>query len=128
MSEIEFNVLLRKPRYPVIVVSGDRLYSASTVKQLGMACVGAIPVGAEKKRIVVIDANGEEFWYSTEHYALMPGLLLKKWTKKRKTSFSSNRDICHESWHRKVLKKSRKNDATIRDEKLPRGMLYFFKT
>ena len=83
MSEIEFNVLLRKPRYPVIVVSGDRLYSASTVKQLGMACVGAIPVGAEKKRIVVIDANGEEFWYSTEHYALMPGLMLKKWTKKR---------------------------------------------
>ena len=34
MSQIEFNIILRKPKYPVIVVSNEKLYSAFNIKQL----------------------------------------------------------------------------------------------
>ncbi len=82
MSQIEFRFILRKPKFPVIVVSAERLYSAFNKKQLATFCISAIP-GEDKKIIPVVDSTGKEFWYLPEHYALSPGFWTKKWTKKR---------------------------------------------
>ncbi|MEA3429543.1 MAG: hypothetical protein U9Q84_10140 [Thermodesulfobacteriota bacterium] len=82
MSQIKFNIILRKPKYPVIVVSNDRLYSAFNIKQLAKTCISSMPI--ENKTIIqVVDSTGEEFWYSPKQYILSPGFSFKKWTKKR---------------------------------------------
>lgn len=31
----------------------------------------------------MVDSTGSEFWYTPEHYTLIPGFVLKKWTKKQ---------------------------------------------
>ncbi len=82
MSQIEFNIILRKPKYPVIVVSNDKLYSAFNIKQLAKSCISSMPI-ENKTTIQVVDSTGEEFWYSPEQYILSPGFSFKKWTKKR---------------------------------------------
>lgn len=82
MDQIEFRILLRKPIYPVIVVSADRLYSAFGIKQLAEACMFSVPIG-NKNHIQVVDSTGNEFWYRPEHYTLTPGFVFKKWTKKQ---------------------------------------------
>ena len=82
MNEIEFNIMWRKPKYPLIVVSDKRLYSAFDIKQLAKSCISSVPI-ENKSYIQVIDSTGSEFWYSPENYVLSPGFSLKKWTKKR---------------------------------------------
>ena len=82
MDEIEFNIIMRKPKYPVIVLSAERLYSAFNIEQLAKSCISSTPPIEGKDIIPVIDSTGEEFWYSPEHYVLSPGFSLKKWTKK----------------------------------------------
>ena len=82
MSEIDFRIILRKPIYPVIIVSADELYSAYNIEQLANGCVNAIPID-DKEIIKVIDSKGDEFWYSICNYALSPGFGSKKWTKKQ---------------------------------------------
>ena len=82
MSQIEFNIILRKPKYPVIVVSNDKLYSAFNIKQLAKSCISSMPI-ENKTTIQVVDSTGEEFWYSPEQYILSPGFSFKKWTKKQ---------------------------------------------
>ncbi|MCK5191673.1 MAG: hypothetical protein KAR12_16635 [Methylococcales bacterium] len=81
MDKIEFNIKIRKPKYPVIVVSAERLYSAFNIKQLAKSCISSTPIEG-KDIIQVIDSTGEEFWYSPEYYILTPGFSFKKWTKK----------------------------------------------
>lgn len=80
MDQIEFNIIMRKPKYPVIVLSADRLYSAFNIKQLAKNCISSTPIEG-KSIIQVIDSTGEEFWYSPEQYVLSPGFAFKKWTK-----------------------------------------------
>ena len=81
MDKIEFNIKIRKPKYPVIVVSAERLYSAFNIKQLAKSCISSTQIEG-KDIIQVIDSTGEEFWYSPEYYILTPGFSFKKWTKK----------------------------------------------
>jgi len=82
MNEIEFNIIWRNPKYPVIVVSDKWLYSAFDIKQLAISCMSSVPIEGNTY-VQVIDSTGEEFWYSPENYALTPGFSFKKWTKKR---------------------------------------------
>ncbi|MEA3437676.1 MAG: hypothetical protein U9R43_14500, partial [Thermodesulfobacteriota bacterium] len=78
MSQIEFNIIVRKPKYPVIIVSNEKLYSAFNIKQLAISCISSLPI--ENKTIIqVVDSTGEEFWYSPEQYILSPGFSFKKW-------------------------------------------------
>lgn len=81
-NEIEFKIILRKPIYPVIVVSDNRLYSAFNLKQLAEACISSMLLEG-RKYIQVVDTRGEEFWYTPELYSLSPGFAFKKWTKKK---------------------------------------------
>ncbi|MBU4262657.1 MAG: hypothetical protein KKC76_12445 [Proteobacteria bacterium] len=83
MSDIEFHILFRKPKYPVIIISADKLYAAFNIKQLAKSCVDSILVDDKEKTVKVIDSTGEEFWYSPENYVLAPGFFCKKWAKKR---------------------------------------------
>ncbi|MFZ2040791.1 MAG: hypothetical protein WAV08_08855, partial [Desulfobacterales bacterium] len=67
MKEIEFHIVWRKPKHPVIVVSDGRLYSAFDIKQLAKICISSVPI--EKKSYVqVIDSTGSEFWYSPKNH------------------------------------------------------------
>ena len=82
MDQIEFNIILRKPKYPVIIVSANRLYSAFNIKQLAESCISSTLM-ENKSYIQVVDSTGSEFWYSPENYVLSPGFASKKWTKKK---------------------------------------------
>lgn len=82
MNEIEFSILLRRPVYPLIVVSADRLYGAFSIEQLAESCIKSIPL-EQKTNVVAVDSTGEEFWYSMDTYILTPGFAFKKWSKKK---------------------------------------------
>lgn len=81
-DQIRFNILFRRPKYPVIVISSDELNSAYDIDQLAAHCLLSESFDNELF-VKVIDSTGEEFWYSPEHFALSPGMAFKKWTKKR---------------------------------------------
>lgn len=82
MDQIEFNIILRKLKYPVIIISAEKLYSAFNIKQLAKCCISSVPI--EGKTIIqAIDSTGEEFWYSPGKHVLSPGFSFKRWTKKQ---------------------------------------------
>ena len=80
MSEIIFHILLRKPKYPLIVISSNQLYSAFNIQELSQACVNS-SVSEGETYIKAIDSTGEEFWYTPEKYVICPGFGCKNWTK-----------------------------------------------
>jgi hypothetical protein len=82
VKEVEFRIMFRRPEYPVLIVSADKLYSAFNLKQLAEICVSLTQFGTENK-LQVVDSNGSEFWYLAEEYILSPGFVTKKWTKKK---------------------------------------------
>jgi hypothetical protein len=81
-DQINFRILFRSPKYPVIVIDDDGLWSASNIEELGTICVMSKP-GDDDGKLKVIDTTGEEFWYMPEQYALAPGFSFRKWTKKQ---------------------------------------------
>ena len=81
-EQINFRILLRPPKYPVIVIADDGLYSAYNIKQLGTLCVISERLDDDDE-LKVVDSSGAEFIYFSEHTALMPGILNKRWTKKQ---------------------------------------------
>jgi len=116
MSQKEFKIIFRKPKYPVIVISAERLYSAYIIKKLATYCISAIPVD-DRKIIPVVDSTGEEFWYSPEHHALSPGFSFKKWTKKRLIetyNSSSNAEDSEREYSMKSLS-AKRFDKIFRD-------------
>jgi hypothetical protein len=94
MEKIELNIIFRNPKYPVLVVSAEKLFSAFNIKQLAKSCMCSKPI-ENKKYIQVIDSTGEEFWYSPDQYVLSPGFAFKRSTKMRivKTFNSSTNAI-----------------------------------
>ncbi|MGD9160547.1 MAG: hypothetical protein PVG39_19175 [Desulfobacteraceae bacterium] len=81
-DEIYFRIFLRGPQYPVIVISGDDIYPAFKIKDLGNTCYSLSPPGSSNK-ITVVDSEGKEFFYMTDQTTLAPGIAGKNWTKKR---------------------------------------------
>ncbi len=81
-EQINFKVLLRSPKYPVIVISDDGLFPAYDIKQLGTLCVISESLDDDYE-LKVVDSTGSEFKYFPEHTTLMPGFPNKRWTKKQ---------------------------------------------
>lgn len=81
MSEIEFSILLRSPKYPVLIFNSEGAYSAFSKKKLALKLIESRPRETDKGKVISIDASGMEFWYSMENYAITPAFTLKKWTK-----------------------------------------------
>ena len=81
-DEVYFRIFLRGPQYPVIVISGDDIYPAFKIKDLGNTCYSLSPPGSSNN-IAVVDSAGEEFFYMTDQTTLAPGIGRKNWTKKR---------------------------------------------
>ena len=77
-----FKIFLRSPKYPVVVVLENELYSAYNIEELAEICFLFNPTDDDLVGIV-IDSTGDEFQYLSEHTALMPDFLSKKWTKKK---------------------------------------------
>ncbi len=82
MSSVDFGVLFREPIFPVGGVVDDRLFSALDLKTLASILVHFIP-SSDKDIVKLVDATGEEFWYSGAQYVLSPGFLGKRWTKRQ---------------------------------------------
>jgi len=95
-DQIEFNILFRKPIYPLVVISADKLMAAYNIKELATCCITALPVD-ERGIIKAIDSSGEEFWYSTKNCAIAPGFAAKRWTKKRMIETFNNSTNAKES-------------------------------
>ena len=81
-DQIHFRVILRSPKYPVIVIADDAIWQAFNIKELAATCYLSDPV-ENSTSIQVIDSSGEVFLYMPEQIALIPGIGRKKWTKKR---------------------------------------------
>ena len=104
-EQIEFRVLFRNPKYPLIIISEDKLSSASNIKQLAVKCV-ASKLTKDEKVIIAIDSTGEEFWYSPEKFVISPGFSFKKWTKNKIIALyndSSNAKASNEKYPLKSL-------------------------
>ena len=95
-GQINFRILFRSPKYPVIVIAEDDIWSASGIQELGAICVVSEPADDEDK-ITVIDCTGEEFWYFPEQYALSPAFFRKKWNKKQIIELFNNTEAAKES-------------------------------
>lgn len=81
-EEFTFRVLLRKPKYPVIVIAKDDIRPAYRLKELATVCYLSEP--RENSNIIkMIDSSGEEFWCSKENGGMTPGFFSKKWTKNK---------------------------------------------
>jgi len=96
MEEVEFRIIFRRPEYPVLIVSPEKLYSAFDLKQLAETCVSLNLVESEN-RLSVIDSTGSEFWYLPKEYTLSPGFVTKKWSKKRLIEIFNNSSNARES-------------------------------
>ena len=82
MPDIDFHILIRKPKYPLIIISSRSLYPAFDIQELAQNCVKSTPSDGETL-IKAIDSSGEEFWYTPGKYVIAPGFSFKKWTKKQ---------------------------------------------
>jgi hypothetical protein len=81
-KEVEFLIMFRRPKYPVLIVSSGNTYSGFNLKQLAEICV-SIPPDGDNHKTQVIDSTGSEFWYMPEKFILSPGFVFKKWSKKQ---------------------------------------------
>lgn len=81
MLDIDFHILIRKPKYPLII-SSNTIYTALESQELAQNCVMSTLSDGETL-IKAIDSSGEEFWYTPEKYVIAPGFFCKKWTKKK---------------------------------------------
>ena len=94
-NRINFKILLRSPKYPVIIISDGDIWTASNIEELGTICVLSEPVDEDK--VKVIDCTGEEFWYMPDQYTLAPGFFTKKWTKKQIIDLYNNSEASKDS-------------------------------
>lgn len=81
MEKIEFLVMFRSPKYPVLLLASGKTYSAFNLEQLAEICV-SIKLN-DNTKVQVIDSKGSEFWYMPEKFILSPGFVFKKWSKKQ---------------------------------------------
>jgi hypothetical protein len=95
-QEVEFRVLFRNPKYPVIIISQDKLLTGYDIDTLAIALL-SVPPPYEKDYVKVIDFTGEEFWFYPDKIYLTPGFFPKKWTKKRVIELYNNSSNAKES-------------------------------
>jgi len=81
MEKVEFLVMFRSPKYPVLLLASGKTYSAFNLEQLAEICV-SIKLN-DNTKVQVIDSKGSEFWYMPEKFILSPGFVFKKWSKKQ---------------------------------------------
>ena len=80
-KHLHLKSIIRTPKYPVIVVSENELFSAFNIKELAKVFFLFDPIDHEHEAIV-IDSTGAEFKYLSEQTTLMPDFLNKKWSKR----------------------------------------------
>jgi hypothetical protein len=80
--EMELNFIFRMPKFPLIFIRGDALFSADSPRSLVNLVAEEIQ-GVEDERIVFIDSTGEEFLYHDGSKSLMPTILRTSWPKRK---------------------------------------------
>ena len=88
-QEVVFKILFRSPKYPVIIISQDRLLTGYDIDTLSIVLLSVSPP-YEKDYVKVIDFTGEEFWFYPDKIYLTPGFFPKKWTKKKVIELYNN--------------------------------------
>ena len=80
--QINFRIILRRPKFPVIVFAADDILPSFNVRELGTACYFSEPFENDGK-VKVIDSAGEEFIYMVEQIALFSWFFEKKVNKRK---------------------------------------------
>jgi len=96
VEEVGFRIMIRRPEYPVLIVSPEKLYSAFNLEELAGICVSLSSERSENK-LCLVDSTGSEFWYLLEKYTLSPGFVTKKWSKKKLIETFNNSSNARES-------------------------------
>lgn len=103
-----FNIFLRKPKYPLIIISKNQLMSAFDIDELAYCCVRAELTDGETV-IKAIDSTGEEFWYTPKYYVISPGFVRKRWSKKRIINLYNNTESNKTKYSEKSLSAKKVN-------------------
>ena len=82
MGRTDFGVLFRRPKFPVVGYADKELFSALELSRLASILV-RFESSADKDIVQMVDATGEEFWYSRKQRVLAPGFTIKRWTKRQ---------------------------------------------
>ena len=82
MGRIAFGVLFREPKFPVVGYADKELFSALELSSLALILVRFKP-SSGKDIVQMVDASGEEFWYTRKQCVLSPGFTSKRWTKRQ---------------------------------------------
>ncbi len=82
MGRTDFGVLFRRPKFPVIGYADKKLFSAVELSTLASILVCFKP-SSGKDIVQMVDATGEEFWYTRKQLVLSPGFTNKRWTKRQ---------------------------------------------
>ena len=82
MSRTEFGVLFRKPKFPVVGYADRELFSALELSRLASILV-RFELSSGKDIVQMVDATGEEFWYTRKQLVLSPGFTNKRWSKRQ---------------------------------------------
>ncbi len=82
MGRTEFGVLFRKPKFPIVGYTDKELFSALELSRLASILVRFKP-SSGKDIVQMVDATGEEFWYTRKQRVLSPGFTSKHWTKRQ---------------------------------------------
>ena len=111
----EFNILFRRPIYPLIIIAQDGiLMSAFNINELAACCLAAI-TSKEGDIIKAIDSTGEEFWYSPENCTIAPGFAFKKWTKRKIIDLYNSSLVMEDTTYPDKSLSNKRLDAIISD-------------
>jgi len=82
IDDLDFHFFLTKPDFPVIILAGDRLYTAFSYRKIAKTCI-KLSTTTEQVEIKVLDFSSREFYYLSEKRTLMPNIAVLRWTKKQ---------------------------------------------
>ena len=82
MAKKGLDILFRRPKFPVVGCADNDLFSATELRTLAAILVRFEP-SAGNDIVQIVDATGEEFWYSRKQCVLSPGFTIRRWTKQQ---------------------------------------------
>ncbi len=102
---MNIHFMWRMPKFPVIVVSGNKLYCALSAQEAANIVAAEVFFEGEEE-IILIDVSGEEFPYHRKHSVISPSFMKRRWTKKQIIQLfnsSTNADIGNIRYSEKSL-------------------------
>jgi hypothetical protein len=95
---MELQFLLRMPKFPVIISTGKRLFSARSPKGIIMVLTRESE-NIKDVKILLLDSTGEEFIYADEAKIIHPSFMVRRWTKMQLIELYNSSENAEASGH-----------------------------